>query len=179
MKKEILSWIKAIAIAFVLAIICRLFIFTATTVHGESMMPTFQNGDLVIVSKINDVNRLDMVVFDGPNSETGERYIKRVIGVPGDSIEVKNDSLFINGKLVEEPYLKENKQKATLGYLTENFTLHDYTGKSKVPEGYFFVMGDNRLISKDSRIIGFIPEEKVIGKVVFRMYPLKEIGIPQ
>ena len=179
MKKELMSWTKAIAIAFILAVLMRQFIFTATTVYGESMAPTFHSGDVVIVSKVNDIKRSDTIVFDAPDSDQGERYIKRVIGMPGDSIEVKDDRLYINGELVEEPYLEKNKQKATLGYFTENFTLDDYTGKSQVPEGYVFVMGDNRLISKDSRLIGFIALDKVIGKVVFRMYPLTEMKIPE
>ena len=179
MKEEIVSWIKAIAIAFVLSLLMRQFIFTATTVYGESMAPTFQSGDVVIVSKVNEINRSDMIVFDAPDSDEGELYIKRVIGVPGDSIEVRDDRLYINGKLVEEPYLEQNKQNASLGYFTENFTLDDYTGKSKVPEGYVFVMGDNRLISKDSRLIGFIALDKVIGEVVFRIYPLTSIDIPE
>ena len=179
MKKELWSWAKAIVIAFVLAVLSRQFIYTPTTVYGESMSPTFHKGDVVIVRKLNGIHRSDIIVFDAPDSELDERYIKRVIGVPGDSIEVKDDLLYINGELVEEPYLQENKRKASLGYFTENFTLHDYTGKSKVPEGYLFVMGDNRLISKDSRLLGFIDEDKVIGQVVFRVYPFNDIGIPE
>ena len=179
MKKEILSWVKAIAIAFVLSVLCRQFIFTAKTVFGESMAPTFHNGDIVIVSKINQIHQSDLIVFNVPDSELEEVYIKRVIGVPGDSIEMKDDRLYINNEPVNEEYLTEEKQKASIGYFTEDFTLKDYTGKSKVPEGHFFVMGDNRPISKDSRIIGFIPEDQIIGEVVFQMYPFSDLGSPR
>lgn len=170
--KEVYSWIKLIAFALIIAFICRQFIFTPTTVQGESMEPTFQDENRVILSKISDIQHFDMIVFNAPDSN--ERYVKRVIGLPGDRIEVKDDVLYINGKVYEEPYLEKSKEENLLDTFTNDFTLD-----STVPENSLFVMGDNRLVSKDSRIFGCIPDDSVIGEVKFRFYPLKEIGIPK
>jgi signal peptidase I len=119
-----------------------------------------------------------VIVFDAPDID-GKHYIKRVIGLPGDSIEMKNDVLYINGKAIEEPYLIENKEDNPFNKLTEDFSLEEKTGESKVPKDMLFVMGDNRLKRKDSIIFRLIPNDAVIGEVKFRFYPLQEIGIPK
>ncbi|MBS4192764.1 signal peptidase I [Bacillus sp. FJAT-49705] len=177
-KQEIYSWIKSIAFAFIIAFICKQFLFTTTTVFGESMEPTFQDQDKVVLSKTSEIQRFDMIVFDAPDVE-GEHYIKRVIGLPGDHIEMKDDVLYINGEAIEEPYLIENKKDNPFNNLTEDFSLEEKTGKSKIPKDMLFVMGDNRLVSKDSRFFGLVPYDSVIGEVKFRYYPLEEIGIPK
>lgn len=177
-KNEIYSWLKALAFGFIVAIICRHFIFTPTTVLGESMAPTFQDHDRVIVSKTSTIDRFDVVVFDAPDA-VEQYYVKRVIGLPGDQIMVEDDVLFINGKALPEPYLTENKANNQLVKLTEDFLLEEKTGEATVPAGMYFVMGDNRLKSKDSRIFGFISNDSVVGEVKFRYYPFDGIGIPK
>ena len=177
-KKEIYSWIKSLAFAFIIAFVCRHFLFAPSIVFGESMSPTFHDQDRIVVSKTAEIERFDVIVFDAPDMED-EYYIKRVIGLPGDRIEMKNDVLYINGKELEEPYLIENKEENLLSKLTEDFSLLDKTGESKVPEGKLFVMGDNRLKSKDSRIFGLISSDSVIGEVKLRIYPLQQFGIPK
>lgn len=177
-KKEIYSWVKSIAFAFLIAFICRQFLFSPTTVLGASMSPTFQDQDRVIVSKTSGIQRFDVIVFDAPDSED-EYYIKRVIGLPGDRIQMKDDVLYVNGEALQEEYLIENKEENPFNKLTEDFSLQEKTGESRVPKDMLFVMGDNRLHSKDSRIFGFIPNDTVLGEVKFRFYPLQEIGIPK
>lgn len=174
-KKEVYSWIKSIVLAFMIAFIFRHFLFSPFTVLGESMTPTFQDHDRILVNKTSEIQRFDMIVFQAPDAD--DRYIKRVIGVPGDDVEVKDDMLYINGREYDEPYLK--KEEILFGNFTGDFTLEELTGEGKVPNDYFFVLGDNRLNSKDSRIFGFIPENSVIGKVQLRYYPFEEIGIPK
>lgn len=175
---EIKSWIKSILFAFALAFLCHHFIFSPTVVKGDSMAPTFQDDDRVIVSKISDLNRSDLVVFHAPEQENKD-YIKRVIGLPGDTIEMIDDVLYINGEVVIEGYLHENKQNATTHKLTGDFTLFEITGKTEVPEGSLFVLGDNRIVSKDSRYFGFISMESVVGVVKFRIYPFDDVGLPR
>ncbi|WP_174731601.1 signal peptidase I [Mesobacillus harenae] len=173
-KGEIYSWAKSIGFALIIAFICRQFFFTPVAVQGESMMPTFEDNNRVVVFKISEIEHLDMIVFHSPDSE--DNYIKRVIGLPGDTIEMKNDQLFINKVLVDEYYLTENIKDAKikgLARLTEDF------GPLKLPKNQYFVMGDNRLRSKDSRIFGFISRSSIIGEVKFRFYPLEEMGPPE
>lgn len=177
-KREIYSWIKSIVFAVIIVLMCRQFLFIPTTVFGESMSPTFHENDRVIVSKMTKIQRFDIVVFDAPDEE-GELYVKRVIGLPGDHVEMKDDILYINGEATEESYVTENKENNPFRLLTEDFTLQEKTGESKVPEDMFFVMGDNRLRSKDSRSFGFVSKDSVIGEVKFQFYPLQEIGIPK
>jgi len=176
-KKELYSWIWSLTLAIVIAFLCRTYIFTPTTVYGESMSPTFENKDRVLISKITDIEHFDMIVFAAPDSD--EHYIKRVIGLPGDSVEMRDDVLYINGEKKEEPYLESSKEGILFGKLTGDFTLEELTGHKTVPEGSLFVMGDNRLISKDSRSFGFVPMDSVDGEVKLRIYPLGEIGIPK
>ena len=173
-RNEVISWIKSIAWAIVISAAARYFFFTGVVVHGESMEPTFVDADKVIVTKTTGIERFDQIVFDAPDAD--EKYVKRVIGVPGDSIEVRNDVLYVNGEKTEEPYLGENRADLLPGQkLMGDFTLAEKTGYDKVPDGYLFVMGDNRLVSKDSRSFGLIREDSVIGEVQLRFYPFSSI----
>jgi signal peptidase I len=176
-KRELVSWIRAIAFALFIAFICRHFFLSPSTVYGESMLPTFEEKDRVLISKISDIQRFDMVVFDAPDSD--EQYIKRVIGLPGDTLEMKDDILYINGKEMDEPYLDAIKGDLIFNKLTGDFTLSEITGETTVPEDSIFVMGDNRLYSKDSRFFGFVSDDAIIGEVKFRLYPFNKIGLPK
>lgn len=173
--KEMVAWLKAIIVTLVIVFIFRQFIFTPTIVRGESMMPTLQDGNRVMVVKMTEINRFDEVVFKAIDSN--DNYVKRVIGLPGDRITMKDDTLYINGKAYDEPYLDEYKDKLLdEEKLTGDFSLKELTNKGKVPEGQMFVLGDNRLYSKDSRSFGFVPMNRIIGEVKIKFWPINEIG---
>lgn len=177
-KNELWEWTKALLIAVALAAVIRYFLFAPIVVDGLSMMPTLQHQDRMIVNKlsynIGEPKRFDIIVFHAPEQKD---YIKRVIGLPGDRIEYKNDTLYVNGKAYEEPYLDEYKKNVE-GPLTEDFTLEQtYAETETVPEGELFVMGDNRRFSKDSRHIGTIPMDKIIGKTSIVYWPIKDAHI--
>ncbi|UPO89201.1 signal peptidase I [Niallia sp. Man26] len=175
-QQELYSLLKCFVFAIIIVVICRNFLFSPSVVHGESMSPTFEDGNKVILSKISDIEHFDMIVFHAPDQDAN--YIKRVIGLPGDTVSMKDDVLYINGKAYTKFYLKENKLGATTAKLTGDPTLEEETGEKTVPNNSLFVLGDNRLKSKDSRDFGFISDKSVIGKVVLRIYPLNEIGLP-
>lgn len=175
---EIYSWIKALVIAFVIVLICRHFLITPSIVKGESMMPNLHDGDRIILSKISKIERFDEIAFHAPDST--DNYVKRVIGLPGDTIKMENDVLYINGEEYAEPYLNSYKEKRSGNKkLTGDFTLEQLTDETHVPEGMLFVLGDNRLVSKDSRVFGFISEDSVIGDVKMRIWPLDSFGFPE
>lgn len=177
---EIWEWVKPLAIAIILVVIMRHFIFAPTLVLGESMMPTLHNQDRMIISKIGEPERFDIVIFHATEEKD---YIKRVIGLPGDRIEYKDDVLYINGKAYAEPYLqnykKELKETTVGGPLTEDFTLLDKIVQETVPEGTIFVMGDNRRNSIDSRhpSLGAVSMDKIIGKTNVVYWPLKDVKV--
>ncbi|WP_081796895.1 signal peptidase I [Bacillus ndiopicus] len=175
-KNEIVSWIKTIVFAVILTVGIRVFLFTPVNVEGASMMPTFENEEKVIVNIIgptlSDYKRFDVIVFEAPN---GENFIKRIIGLPGDRVEYHDDELFINGEKFNEPYLDINREKLLdSGNLTGNFTLQDSLGEEVVPEGHYFVLGDNRRKSLDSRdmSVGFVAQERILGTVPVVVWPL-------
>ncbi|MBC1979870.1 type I signal peptidase SipX [Listeria welshimeri] len=168
------GWIKIIIIALVLAFGIRYFLISPVTVNGASMNPTLHDGEHLFINKVSDPKRYDIIVFPAPDEENAE-YIKRVIGLPGDKVEYKEDQLYINDKKYDEPYLDSEKDALKSGYLTTdangdpNFTMAEIKGSNGsliVPEGQLFVLGDNRQVSKDSRYIGFISQESVLGKVI-------------
>jgi len=176
--KEIYTWAKAIVFALVITFICREFIFSPVLVQGESMQPTFQDDDKVIVAKTSKIERFDMIVFHA--KDHNENHIKRVIGLPGDMVEMKHDVLYINGKKYKEDYLQRNKAEIPSEQnLTEDFNLHEWVKNKKVPADSLFVLGDNRRNSNDGRSYGFIKKDSVIGEVKIRFYPLQEISFPK
>jgi signal peptidase I len=178
MKREGLEWIKAFALGMIIFVFIRIFFFSNYVVEGESMLPTLEDGNKVVVNKLGyeteDLERFDVIVFHA-NEE--EDYVKRVIGLPGEKVEYREDMLFINGKKVNEPFLKQYREQSPGGYLTGDFTIEDLTGVERVPEGKLFVLGDNRLGSWDSRQFGFISEDQVVGKVNLRYWPLEEMDV--
>ena len=178
-KNELWEWIKALLIAFAIAAFIRYFLFTPIVVDGDSMMPTLENGDRMIVNKIGykigNPDRFDIVVFHAPE---GKDYIKRVIGLPGDHVEYIDDQLYINGEPIDEPYLAQYKAEITEGNLTGDFKLQDINPSLDViPEGHVFVMGDNRRFSKDSRHIGVVDIDEIIGDTNLIFWPINEIRI--
>ncbi|MCM3767391.1 signal peptidase I [Neobacillus niacini] len=177
-RKEGLEWIKAFVIGVIIFAFIRTFFFSNYVVEGESMMPTLQDGNKLVVNKlgyhVGELNRFDVIVF---HANEKEDFVKRIIGLPGDKIEYRNDQLFVNGHKYQEGFLKVYKEKALGVKLTGDFSLKELTGEETVPEGKLFVLGDNRLGSWDSRHFGFISVDQVVGKVDFRYWPLDEMDI--
>lgn len=179
-KSETWSWIKSIGIALVLVFLARTFLFSAILVDGISMEPTLHDGDRMFVNKISyrlsEPKRQDIIVFHSP---AGRDFVKRIIGVPGDTVRYENDQLFVNDEQVSEPYLDEFKAMDRVGSFTEDFELSQKIGSTTVPEGHLFVLGDNRRRSIDSRAIGVIPIEEVVGKTSLTFWPISSIGFPK
>ncbi|HDR6289178.1 TPA: signal peptidase I [Bacillus cereus] len=175
------NWILPLIIMTILIILLRYFIFTPVVVEGNSMMSTLQDGDRMVANKIgyklNGLERFDISVF---KDKDGMNYIKRIIGLPGDYIEYKNDQLYINGKKYSEFYLDIQKKELARGeLLTDDFNIKTLpsTLSKVVPERHYFVLGDNRRGSKDSRDIGFISADNIIGKANVVFWPLNEMKI--
>ncbi|MGE7674238.1 signal peptidase I [Lysinibacillus sp. NPDC094403] len=185
-KNEFFEWVKAIAFALLVAFLIKQFLFTPVLVKGASMMPTLEDKDRVIINKIGpkfkSIDRFDIVVIENvllqKNEE--ENIIKRIIGLPGDKIEYKDDQLYINGEKFSEPFLDQKKKELKdSGSLTYDFTLEQDLGEITVPEGHYFVLGDNRRVSNDSRNpeIGFIPKEKIMGTTSIICWPFEHIDL--
>lgn len=161
------EWLKAVGLGIFAAIILRTFFFATYEVEGKSMMPTLQNGNLVVVNKVNELERGDIVVF---HTESNKDFVKRIIGLPGDTVFYKDNILYINNKAYKELYLKENE-------LTENFSLKEITGQTVVPEDSVFVLGDNRTNSYDSRYFGFVNKKNIIGTLNLRYWPIENASM--
>jgi signal peptidase I len=165
--KEIWEWGKAIIIAIILAFFIRSFVFATSVVEGASMYPTLENGERVIFNKaiyfLSEPDRGDIVIIHRPT----KNYVKRVIGLPNEVVEVKDNVLYINNEPQKQDFLTSEAI-----YGTGNF------GPVTVPENKYFVMGDNRSISKDSRNgLGFIDEDEIIGRSEVIIYPLSNISL--
>lgn len=165
-----LEWLILIAIALGIAFLIKSFLFQAFYIPSESMEPTLIERDRVIVNKLSyrlhDVNRGDLVVFDRPPNEPPtevEELIKRVIALGGETIEGRDGEIYIDGRLLVEPYLKVPASSGSFGPVT-------------VPEGHVFVMGDNRTNSRDSRIFGPIDEDLIVGRAFVRVWPLGRLA---
>ncbi len=173
-RREITDWIIAVLIGFLVVIACKTFVATNYQVIGKSMMPTLSHNDRVIVSKISEIERMDIVIFHSEEDD----YVKRVIGLPGDTIQYEQDRLYINGKQLDEPFLEKNPMYQNPSErFTEDFTLDELTGSKRVPKDKIFVLGDNRLSSLDSRHFHFINKEEIIGEVKAKYWPLSEVRL--
>lgn len=177
--KEVINILLSVIVAYVLFILIRTFLFFPFEVVGSSMDPTLASGDRLILNRLGDLDRFDVVVFPAPDTEADdEEYVKRIIGIPGDEITYYKDDLFINGELVEEKYLEPLKKANDEGQVTNDFSLLDVPGSTSavVPPESYFVLGDNRLVSKDSRMFGFVPANEIEGTSSLRIWPLAKIG---
>lgn len=170
-KKEAWEWIKALAIAIALAFFIRTFLFAPFIVEGESMEATLHNNERLVVNKaiyyLSKPKRGDIIVF---HAEADKDYIKRVIGVAGETVEVRDDVLYINGMKVDEPYLEKKREEAK----AQGLRLTDDVEPTTIPANEIFVMGDNRQNSRDSRMIGPVELGKVVGRAEFVFWPFKE-----
>ncbi len=157
--------VEAVIIAVILAAVIRIFLFQPFFIPSCSMYPTLQPGDRIIVNKLvyrfDEPERGDIIVFRYPLDRSKD-YIKRIIAVGGEKVAIRENYVYINGKPLKESYLPRTE-------------LSDYDA-TVVPEGTFFVMGDNRNDSQDSRYWGMVPRRDVIGKAVFIFWPPERIG---
>lgn len=157
------------AVIVLVVVLIRTFIATPVIVSGSSMDPTLKNGQVLILNKLaKKYMRDDIVVIDAKINGKKERIVKRIIGLPGETLEYKDGFLYINGKRTHDDFVDQ----------TRDFTLESVTGKKKIPEGYYFVMGDNRRNSLDSRDkhVGLVKKSNIIGKPILRIWPLNKIG---
>ncbi|OPX86708.1 MAG: Signal peptidase I T [Pelotomaculum sp. PtaB.Bin104] len=154
--------IESVVIAVILAVIIRLFILEPFYIPSGSMEPTLQENDRIIVSKLNyrfqEPKRGDIIVFKYP-LDPKRNFVKRLIAVGGETVSIKNSKLYINNQLVAEDYLPQ-------GLRFKDF------GPVEVPAGSYFMLGDNRNNSEDSRFWGFLPENLIVGKAVVIYWPL-------
>ncbi|HLM19321.1 MAG TPA: signal peptidase I [Acidimicrobiia bacterium] len=195
-KRAALEWVILIVVAIVIAIVIKTFLFQAFYIPSESMVPTLEVGDRVLVNKLSydlhDLHRGDIVVFAAePNVEWHragiDDLVKRVIGLPGETItQCETDRVCIDGRLLDESYLPKDTVTTipeTLPYITNaagKKTLvcdaDSPEGACKVPAGKVFVMGDNRTNSQDARANGPIKESSIVGRVFLRIWPPGRIG---
>ncbi|GGD68558.1 signal peptidase I [Paenibacillus nasutitermitis] len=182
-QKEVFEWVKALAIAALLVIVIRYFLFAPFIVDGPSMEPNFYTGERLIVNKIiYDIRQPkhgEVVVFHVP--EENRDFIKRVIGVPGDKVKYDGDNLYINGEKVEEPYLKESIEAAK----AKGEIFNSQGSESNFPNGNFqtdivpddtiLAFGDNRRNSRDSRMIGYVSDKQIIGRADVIFWPMSKI----
>ncbi|KAF1304561.1 signal peptidase I [Candidatus Enterococcus willemsii] len=186
MKEFFKNW-GVFLIAVALLVVLRLFVVVTVSVKGHSMDPTLADGQKLVTFQLSSIDRFDIITTQEPD-ELDKIAVKRVIGIPGDKVEMKDDVLSINGEVVDEPYLKEFKEAFAKDKLQTEYKYNQsfqavadraltFTNdfSYEVPEGKYFVLGDNRLISKDSRIFGFVDESMIKGEVFVRYWPLKDI----
>ncbi|HLD26842.1 MAG TPA: signal peptidase I [Patescibacteria group bacterium] len=175
--KKLLTFVMDIleTIIFVgsIFIVIYLFILSPHQVKGASMEPTFENGDYILTSKIiykmRGPEQDDVVVFKSPKNPEID-FIKRVIALHGQKVKIINSTVLVDGHILQEPYISAPTTLFEGGFIQNGI-------ETTVPEGYLFVMGDNRPRSSDSRDFGFIPVKDVIGKVFFRYFPPQKIGV--
>jgi signal peptidase I len=181
-RRAIIEWTVLIGSALVIALLIKTFLFQAFYIPSESMKPTLNVGDRVLVNKlsyrVHDVNRGDIVVFETPpNAEDAngkiKDLVKRVVGLPGETLETHNGIVFINGHQLEEPYLHNGVKTCALNSTPGSCS--DLPARI-IPSDDVFVMGDNRTASKDSRAFGAITESSIVGRVFVRIWPVNELG---
>lgn len=167
--KEIKEWVLSILIAAIVAFVIKGFLIDIIQVSGTSMLPNLSDRDRLVIEKVSlytqNYERGEIVIFK-PNEEMNDIYIKRIIGLPGDKVEIKDGYVYVNSKKIDEDYLSPDIFTAA--------TPNEFSSLI-VPDDCLYVLGDNRSISEDSRYIGPIPMKNLRGHAVFRVYPFNQV----
>ncbi len=162
-KEKLYGWVKDIVIALAIALVVRALLIQAFRIPSGSMIPTLLIGDHILVEKVTyrfrDPKRFEIIVFKCP-IDPSKDYIKRIIGLPGDTVKIVNKHVFVNGKELKEPYIQHKDPHVIPGWQQPR----DNYGPVRVPPGHYFVMGDNRDYSFDSRFWGFVPRKSIVGR---------------
>ncbi len=182
-KDAVYEWVESIVVAFVLAMFIRTFFLQAFKIPSGSMRTTLLEGDRLLVNKLrygpqipftkkrlpgfSEPKRGDIIVFSYPEDRKRD-FIKRLVGMGGETIEIRYGDIYVNGKLLEEPRLKNI-------YYYNRGNYGEMGKEVKIPEGHYFVLGDNSASSHDSRFWGFVPEADIIGRAEFIYWPLNRI----
>jgi signal peptidase I len=173
LRRQVVEWVLLIGLAVVIALVVKAFLVQAFYIPTGSMEPTLAVNDRVLVNKLayrlGDPERGDIIVFDAPPSartDDVQELIKRVIGLPGETIESRDGRIYIDGQLLEEPYLTDEHRD----------NLGEPIGPILIPEGHYFVMGDNRPNSQDSRFFGVISDDAIVGRAFIRIWPIQDFG---
>jgi signal peptidase I len=165
---ELKSWLRDILFAFAIAIFIVVFVVQPVKVEGTSMQPRLSDQDRIFVNRFiyrfSDIERGDVVVFWYPRDRS-KSFIKRVLGIPGDELEIRRGTVYVNGREISEPYLESD------------FRDHKSFGKVKIPPGQYFVLGDHRNSSNDSRSWGFVDRRLIYGKAIFSYWPVSRVGL--
>lgn len=164
---EFRGWLKDILLAVIIAFLMVVFLYQPVKVEGTSMQPELLDQERIFVNKFvyhfEEIHRGDIVVFWYPK-DPSKSFIKRVLGVPGDVVSIRDGQVYINGQMVEERYVPRGYQDA------------DSYPPVRVREGHYYVLGDHRNASNDSRSWGLVPRKFIYGKAVFRYWPVEKAG---
>jgi len=168
-----LDFLETIVVSLAIFAVVYIFLFQPHQVDGQSMMPNFQNGEYILTDKISyrlhTPNRGDVVVFHSPQDERVD-FIKRILAVPGDTIKVSGGYVYLNGITLQEDYINDPGAVLSGRFLREGAEI-------EVPLGQYFVMGDNRNHSSDSREWGFVTTAQIVGRAFFRYWPIPQFGL--
>ncbi len=167
-----LDFLETIVVSLAIFAVVYIFLFQPHQVDGKSMEPNFHNAEYILTDKISyrisTPKRGDVVVFHSPQ-DAGTDFIKRIVGVPGDMVMVKDGYYYLNGTRLDEEYINDPGKVAPGRFLRDGAT-------AEVPNGQYLVMGDNRLHSSDSREWGFVPRTNIVGRAFFRYWPVDVFG---
>jgi signal peptidase I len=169
-----LDILETVVIALAIFVIIYLFLFQPHQVRGNSMYPNFHDADYLLTDKIsyrlNEPKKGDVVIFVAPKNEEYD-YIKRIVALPGEEVSInESDQVLVNNQIINEPFLAGDIKTYGGNFLEIGKTI-------TVPEDQYFVLGDNRSHSSDSRDWGFVPKENLVGKAWFRYWPLERMGL--
>lgn len=166
----VVHWMRDLFLAIIIAVVIILFVYQPVKVEGTSMMPALADQERIFIDKfayrlgLSPVSRGDTVVFLFPH-DPSKHYIKRVIGVPGDVVEVRDGVVLVNGQVLREDYVPDEYRD------------HLSVPPTAVPDGHYFVMGDHRSSSNDSRAWGPVARQNIYGKAVFVYWPIEKLGV--
>lgn len=172
-KNNIAELIEFVAVIFAIFMAIKLFAAEPHRVTGSSMVPNFHDGDYIITNKLatkfSEPKRGEVIILEDPLDKT-KVFIKRTIGLPGETLKLSNGKIYINGELLDELYLPNGLLTPGGGFLKEG-------GEATIPQGNYFVIGDNRTNSSDSRTWGFLDKNLIIGQAFLRYWPLNKISL--